>query len=939
MTLGSLVIALLVGLLAAPSAVAATVVVSFEDLASETVVSSQYQGSHGVVFNGPPSDGYRPVVKTVPVGTAHSGVRVVHFSTCPGCEFYTPRTVGRLTSTATRVEAYVGYLEGQPNGAQAQITMIARDASGQTVGTSTATVTEGQPFTQLVGVTAPGPTIASFELTTTPTFGSQPVGFDDLAITSPGSQPPDFSLEVGAAPVPSGTSVAVPIVVHRLNGSNGGVTLSASGLPPGVTASFQPTTVTGVGSAVTLLLTTAPGAAFADATITITGTPAAAAGTVPRSVTLPIRSTPTCTSSVLEVRPVPGQLRVSSAPRLAKVLQTATNIRVVVPAGANWEMVDCAGDPARLVPLNAGVELVGEASALGRRPRLWTRVIQDEGARNLPLFETGGDRVRLEGLHLDGPFKPKDNGGKGGVVAVSVVRYPTKEQGRVVIADNEIEGFRNAVDISGTVEVRDPQEYNSEYEAAVGNCAGPCPRPDKSDAGRVRIEHNYLHNQARVGGGYGVVIGGAVYATITGNVFEYNNHSVAASGEAFSGYIASRNYILEGAIDRKDHHFDVHGTLDPGHWAGGDAGTFFEIDHNTIRGEQDYAAGFRTRNAFGLRGRPTQAALFHHNVMVHDDRDEALKLSEGDDDRLDDDRPSTFNLTYRNNKHDTDYTTEIAAGDFDGDGRTDVFLANGTAWFYSSAGISPWRFMDSSSTRTKDLTFADVDNDRVTDAIWRRSDGKLRYLKRYATPGVVLPSSPVDVKQLRFGDFDGDARTDIFYTRNKEWHVWYGSSRSWTVVGGSVTPVADMLFGDFDDVPGTDIAAVRNNQWSFSSGATAFWAKLNSKRTSSFAKAVAADFDGNGRTDIAITDGLTWRYSADGRGPLKQLRKGGINPLYPALQHLLVGPFDGGRKALVLSWKMVQRLPGQFVPSTRFVLWRGLGRSDGLVQRSEENMR
>ena len=124
-------------------------------LASGTVVSTQYQGSHGVFFNGPPSDGAQHIVATVPGGTADSGTRVAHFATCPGCEFFTPRTVGRLTSTASRVEAYVGYLESEPNAAQATITMIARDAGGQTVGTSSTAVTEGQPFTQLVGVTAP----------------------------------------------------------------------------------------------------------------------------------------------------------------------------------------------------------------------------------------------------------------------------------------------------------------------------------------------------------------------------------------------------------------------------------------------------------------------------------------------------------------------------------------------------------------------------------------------------------------------------------------------------------------------------------------------------------------------------------------------------------------------------------------------------------------
>ena len=66
---------------------------------------------------------------------------------------------------------------------------------------------------------------------------------------------------------------------------------------------------------------------------------------------------------MLEVRPVPGQVRVSSAPQLAQVLQTATNLRVVVPAGANWQMVDCAGVPVRRVPLHDGVELIGEVGA------------------------------------------------------------------------------------------------------------------------------------------------------------------------------------------------------------------------------------------------------------------------------------------------------------------------------------------------------------------------------------------------------------------------------------------------------------------------------------------------------------------------------------------------------------------------------------------------
>lgn len=939
LVIGTLAVSLGAWWLAPSPVVGAPSVVSFEDLAPETIVSSQYQGGYGLTFAGPPVDGDLPVVKAVGPGIAHSGSQVADISVCPGCEFQTSRTVGRLSTEASQVEAYVGYL-GAPSSASAQVTLTARDAGGSVVGTpSTVTVVQGQPFGQQVSVTAPGATIASFELEASPPNMAQPIGVDDLALTYPSTaEPPDISLEIDSAHVPAAPAVDVPITIHRLNGSDGPVTLSASGLAAGMNASFQPNPVTGTGSTATLHLTAAPDVELIEQPITVTATPGTGAGSTPRSVDLEVGTTPDCDNGLVEVAPALDQRRVSSAAQLAKVLATATDMTVIVPAGVDWEMVDCAGAPLRSIELLPGVALVGEAGPLGRRPRLWTRVVADEGSRNLPLFKTGGDRVEVRGLHLAGPFKPKDHGGEKGVEAIQVTRSPL-DQGRIVITDNEIDGFRNAVNVSGWVQVVFPADYQAAYEEFYGPCDGECPHPDKYDAPLVLVEGNYIHNQARVGGGYGVVVGGTAYATVRGNVFEYNNHSLAASGKAFSGYVATRNFLLKGAIDPKDHQFDVHGTRDS-HHAGGPAGTYFDISYNTVRGEQTYALGTQTRRALGLRGRPAEAARFHHNVLVHDDFGEAVKLSPGGDPSLIPPSPALFNLSYHDNKHDTDYSTEIAAGDFDGDRRTDVFLATGTAWFFSSAGIRPWEYLTAATTRTKDLAFADVDNDGVTDVVDRAPGGQLRYFtpSASATP-VVLPSSPVAIGKLRFGDFDGDGRRDIFYTSDGRWHVWYGGGpAAWSLVGSSITPLAEMLFGDFDSVPGTDLAAVRNQQWSYSSGATEPWAKLNSKRTSSFAGAVAADFDGNGRTDIAVTAGRDWRYSADGRGPLGSLRKGGVTPSYPRLDQLLVGRFDGGPRAQVLSWKMVPRLQ-QYVPEWRFVLWRGLGKGDGFAARSEQNMR
>ena len=49
-------------------------------------------------------------------------------------------------------------------------------------------------------------------------------------------------------------------------------------------------------------------------------------------------------------------------------------------------------------------------------------------------------------------------------------------------------------------------------------------------AAQTRVEHNYIHDNARDGGGYGVGVSYGAYVTIEGNVFDFNRHAVAAEG-------------------------------------------------------------------------------------------------------------------------------------------------------------------------------------------------------------------------------------------------------------------------------------------------------------------------------------------------------------------------------------------------------------------------
>jgi hypothetical protein len=204
-----------------------------------------------------------------------------------------------------------------------------------------------------------------------------------------------------------------------------------------------------------------------------------------------------------------------------------------------------------------------------------------------------------------------------------------------------------------------------------------------------------------------------------------------------------------------------------------------------------------------------------------------------------------------------------------------------------------------------------------------------------------LTSLPVPLKDVRFGDFDGDGLTDMFYTRANQWQVWYGSTRMWTPTQTSGKPISELLFGEFDGVRGTDVVGINADGWSYSSASTQSWARLNRRLTSSFSKAVAADFDGNGTTDIAIGDGQTWRYSRDGSSPLAVMRNGDSRLTYPALNRLAIGRFDGGMQDKVISFSLTaEGTPGnvRYSAGEWLFIWRGPG-SGNFGGRSLQTMR
>lgn len=92
-------------------------------------------------------------------------------------------------------------------------------------------------------------------------------------LTLSNSSTPDFTISATPASqtVTAGNSTSYTVSTSALNGFTGTVALSASGLPSGASASFNPTSISGAGSS-TLNVTTTTSAATGTFTLTITGT-------------------------------------------------------------------------------------------------------------------------------------------------------------------------------------------------------------------------------------------------------------------------------------------------------------------------------------------------------------------------------------------------------------------------------------------------------------------------------------------------------------------------------------------------------------------------------------------------------------------------------------------------------------------------------------------
>jgi hypothetical protein len=178
---------------------------------------------------------------------------------------------------------------------------------------------------------------------------------------------------------------------------------------------------------------------------------------------------------------------------------------------------------------------------------------------------------------------------------------------------------------------------------------------------------------------------------------------------------------------------------------------------------------------------------------------------------------------------------DIAVGQFDGDPRADLFLADGTQWRWASAG-AVWDFFAFSGFRVHQLRFGDFTHDGRTDVFGIES-GKWRIVR---APGGhwqdLGAAQSTDIRLLVVADFDGDGIADVGrYAVSAsqfippKWFVSKNGVNSFTLLRNAPIPqfLTALPIGRFDDVAGADVLFWDSLHFRIASGGrtTALWSR------------------------------------------------------------------------------------------------------------------
>ena len=341
--------------------------------------------------------------------------------------------------TITRTGGFTGSVALSASGLPTGVTASFSPAS--TTGTSSTVI-----FTASATATL-GP--ATVTITGTSAGQTRPTTINLTVVQQP---TPDFSLAANpnSLTINRGASGMSTITITRTGGFTGSVALSASGLPAGVTASFNPASTTGNASALTLAASNT--ATTGQATVTITGVSGGLTHSIPISLTVNAPPTPDFTLSAS-----PASLTINQG-------ASGTSTITITRTGgftAGVTLSASAGLPAGVTASFNPPLATGNSSVL----TLTVPSATPTGSSTVTITGTGGGLTKTTTIALT---VAGGGGGTGGVTVTPVINASGPWFSEEALRLDNPGGAITALSVTITVQRTTGVGFNGQYNTVGG---------------------------------------------------------------------------------------------------------------------------------------------------------------------------------------------------------------------------------------------------------------------------------------------------------------------------------------------------------------------------------------------------------------------------------------------------------------------------------------